>query len=65
MNELEFSKLNPYLNIDFLEASTPDALLALIKGYPGQMKILAIYAVGSHHVAWVQIGFQKINKKGK
>lgn len=64
MAELEFSNLNPYQNIDFLEANSPQELLSLIKGHKGSLKILAMYSQGSRHIAWVMTGLQKI-KKGK
>jgi len=62
--EIEFSNLNPYQSLDFLEANSPQELLTLLKAYRGQMKILSIYSQGSRHIAWVQTGLIKI-KKGK
>lgn len=64
MAELEFSSLNPYANLDFVKASSPDELHKILTAFKGPMKILAIYASGTQHIAWIQTGITKI-KKGK
>jgi hypothetical protein len=64
MAELEFSNLNPYSSLEFVKASSPDELHKLLTGFRGPMKILAIYASGTQHIAWIQTGITKL-KKGK
>jgi hypothetical protein len=63
--ELKFQSLNGVgESLDFLEASSPAELLAMIRKIRLPTKIVSIYRNGSQHIAWIQTE-AKLIKKGK
>lgn len=60
-----FDSLNPYgETLEFLDASSPTELRAMLRQIRLETKIINIYAYGSRHVAWIMTR-AKIKKKGK
>jgi hypothetical protein len=62
MSEDLGTNLSPYMGLEFLTGSSPEELLAQLRQIKIQYKILAIYAQGPNHVAWVDTGALKIKK---
>jgi hypothetical protein len=58
-NELPFDSLNTMKNINFLEAQSPEELMAQIVQIKMPIRILSIYYHGTRHIAWVQGNFKK------
>lgn len=57
--------LNPYQGLEFFVGSSPEELKDQLTAIRVPFKLLAIYAQGTRHVAWVQTGAQKIKKVTK
>lgn len=49
------SGLNPYANLDYLEASSAEDLKKMIVSIDLPVEVLAIYAVASRHYAWIRV----------
>lgn len=45
--------LSGYKNIDFLTGSSPEELKAQLGSIKLPFKLIAVYAQGSNHVAWI------------
>ena len=55
--------LSSYPNLDFLIGSSPEELKKQLDQIRLPFKILALYAQGGNHVAWVSLSRQLIKKK--
>ena len=63
--ELEFTNLNGFSNLTYLEASTPSELEKMIKSIRVPLGLITIYFDGTKHIAWVRGNFKKKIKKEK
>lgn len=59
------ANLSPYRGLTFLVGNSPEQLLEQLSSIKIQYKILSIYAQGANHVAWIDTGAIKIQKKPK
>jgi len=66
--EIPFAQLNYSADtLDYLQALSAERLLEQIKQIKHPIQIIAIYAQGSTHFAWVRVQgkIKKVQKKGK
>lgn len=58
-----FENLNNYQNLEFLVGSSPEELKDQILQIKTPIEIIAIYAVGARHVAWLRTHDKIVKKK--
>lgn len=63
-NELG-ANLSPYAGLEFFVGNSPEQLLAQLKSIRVPFKLIAIYAQGPNHVAWIDSGAIKLKKTKK
>lgn len=59
-----FENLNNLKNLEFLEATNPEELKAQILSIRLPTRLVAMYSVGTKHIAWIQTTMP-IKKKKK
>lgn len=63
--ELGFTSLNPYgETLEYISGDSPTELRDMIRSLRHETQILAIYAYGSKHIAWISTR-AKIKRKVK